>query len=86
MVEEKVQSDSSVLVEISVITPGGNGYHKDQVKNVQKTAKKNGLLQVKTNNGACIEGEWQEISEIIYACYEQVHEQSPQGYLKLAIR
>ena len=75
-----------VLVELSVIPLGGNGQISDQIDKVLNIVDKTGLFYERMNNRTCIEGEWNDISALIYACYERVQEQSPDGFLKVSIR
>jgi uncharacterized protein YqgV (UPF0045/DUF77 family) len=75
-----------VLVELSAIPVGGNGQISDQIANVRNIVEKTGLFYNPIYNGACIEGEWNEISSLIYVCYEQLQKQSPNGFLKVSIR
>jgi uncharacterized protein YqgV (UPF0045/DUF77 family) len=75
-----------VLVELSVVSIGSNGRAKDQVAEVLNIADKAGLFYVRTPNGSCIEGEWRDISPLIYACYERIQAQSPESFINISIR
>jgi uncharacterized protein YqgV (UPF0045/DUF77 family) len=75
-----------ILVEQSAISVGGNGQVSDQKADVLKVVENAGVFYSPTRDGACIEGEWNEISTLIYTCYERVQEQSSQGYLRVSIR
>ena len=86
MLNDQAIDTQKVLVELSVIPLGGNGRKEDQVAEVVNIAEKIGLFYERTHNGTCIEGEWSDISTLIYTCYERVQEQSPHGFLKVAVR
>ena len=86
MFNDQVIDTHKVLVELSVIPLGGNGKTGEQIEKVLKIVDKTGLFHERTPKGTCIEGEWNEISSLIYACYEQVQQQSPLGFLKVSIR
>ncbi|MEJ2711228.1 MAG: thiamine-binding protein [Anaerolineales bacterium] len=75
-----------VLVELSVVSLGGNGRVKDQVAEVLNIADKAGLFYVRTPNGSCIEGEWGDISRLIYECYARIQAQSPESFINISIR
>jgi uncharacterized protein YqgV (UPF0045/DUF77 family) len=86
MLKDKVVDTHKVLVEISVIPLGGNGQISDQVAHVLNIVDKTGLFHERTHTGTCIEGEWSDISSLLYACYERIQDQAPQGFLKVSIR
>jgi uncharacterized protein YqgV (UPF0045/DUF77 family) len=86
MLNDQVVNTRKVLVELAVIPLGGNGRTRDQIAKVQNIVDKTGLYYERTQNGTCIEGDWNVISPLIYACYEQVQEQAPEGFLKISIR
>jgi uncharacterized protein YqgV (UPF0045/DUF77 family) len=78
--------DRKVIVELSVVPMGGNGQVNGQIAKLLNIVDKTGLFYQRSQNVTCIEGEWNDISKVIYACYEQVQEESPQGFLKVSIR
>lgn len=86
MITSQVRDTHKVLVELSVISLNGNGHHSDQKPSAIDILEKTGLFYHQARNVICIEGEWDEISEVIHQCYDQVQEQSPQGYLQISIR
>ena len=86
MLNNQIVENSKVLVELSVIPLGGNGQNRNQVTDVQNIVKKTGLFYEQTQNGTCIEGQWSDICALLYSCYERVHDQSPQSFLKIDIR
>ena len=86
MLNDQLVDSRKVLVELSVIPMGGNGHVGDQIARFLNTVDKTGLFYERTCNGTCIEGDWDDISALIYECYEQVQEQSPSGFLKVSIR
>jgi uncharacterized protein YqgV (UPF0045/DUF77 family) len=86
MLSDQTVDARKVLVELSIIPLGGNGRIDDQISGVLDLVDNTGLFHQRTGNGTCVEGQWREISPLIYACYERVQEQFPQGYLKVSIR
>ena len=86
MLHNQVVDNRKVLVELSIIPLGSNGKTNDRVAEILNLVNKTGLVIEQLHNGTCIEGNWSDICPLIYACYEQVQEQSPQGYLKVSIR
>jgi uncharacterized protein YqgV (UPF0045/DUF77 family) len=86
MLNNQMVDTRKVLVELSVIPLGGNGQFRDQIAKVLNVVDRTGLYYERTHNGTCIEGEWNDVSALIYACYERVQEQFPQGFLEVSIR
>jgi uncharacterized protein YqgV (UPF0045/DUF77 family) len=86
MLSDQAVGSRKVLVELSVIPLSSNGQVSDQVAQVLAGVEKTGLSCERTNSGTCLEGEWRDISALIYECYEQIQEQSSQGFLKVSIR
>ncbi len=86
MINEQLMDTQKVLVELSVIPLSGNGQTNDRVDQVLNIVDETGLLHKRTHNGTCIEGDWNDISALIYTCYQRVQEQYPQGFLKVSIR
>ena len=75
-----------VLIELSVIPLGSNGQTSNQIAKVWEIFSNTDLLLERTLTGTCIEGEWNEISPLIFACYELIQDESPQGFLRVSIR
>ena len=86
MLNDQVVDTRKILVELSVIPLGGNGQISDQIDKVLNIVDKTGLFYQRMKTGTCVEGEWNDISALIYECYERVQEQSPEGFLKVSIR
>jgi uncharacterized protein YqgV (UPF0045/DUF77 family) len=86
MFTSQVRDTHKVLVELSVISLNGNGHHNGQKPFAIDILEKTGLFYQQARNVICIEGEWDEISEVIHQCYDRVQTQSPQGYLQVSIR
>lgn len=86
MLHDQVVDAQNVLVELTVIPLSANGRTNDQISEVMSLVDKTGLFHERTQNGACIEGQWSDISALIYSCYERVQEQNPQGFLTVSIR
>lgn len=86
MISNHALDTRQVLVELSVVSPNGNGHHHNQKPFAIDILEKTGLLYHQARSVICIEGEWDEISEVIHQCYERIQEQSPQGFLQVSIR
>lgn len=86
MLNNDESNNHMVLVEISVIPIGSNGQTPNEIIKVQDIVGKTGLSYTPIQNGACIQGRWDEVSALIFACYQQVQEQFPQGFVRVAIR
>jgi uncharacterized protein YqgV (UPF0045/DUF77 family) len=86
MLNDQAADTRKVLVELSVIPLSGNGQINDEINKVLNIVDKSELFHERTHNITCIEGEWNDVSALIYDCYERVQEQSPQGFLKVSIR
>ena len=86
MINDQLMDTQKVLVELSIIPLSGNGQTNDRVAQVLSIVDETGLFHERTHNGTCIEGEWNDISALIYTCYQRVQEQYPQGFLKVSIR
>lgn len=81
-----VKNNHKVLVELSVIPSNGKSASKDLMDYLWNDLENNGLLFIRNRNGASVEGEWKQISPLLYACYERVTMQFPTGFLKISIR
>jgi uncharacterized protein YqgV (UPF0045/DUF77 family) len=86
MLNDQALDARRVLVELSVVPLGSNGQIKDHVTEVVNIVDGAGLFHERTYSGTCIEGEWSDISPLLYECYQRVQDQSPQGFLKVSIR
>ena len=86
MSNNQVFESRKVLVELTVFPLGCNGQTIDQIAKVWDEVDKTDLFHERTFNGTCIEGEWNEISPVIYTCYQRVQDESPQGFLTVSIR
>lgn len=75
-----------VLVELSVVSLGGNGRVKEQIAEVLNMADKAGLFYVRTPHGTCVEGQWSDISPLIYECYSRIQAQSQESFINISIR
>ncbi len=75
-----------VLVELTLVPLSGNGQVRDGIAKVLNTVNKAGLFYQRTPNGSFIEGEWKDVSALIYTCYERMQEEFPQGFLEVSIR
>lgn len=84
-VNQTINNDK-VLVELSVIPLGVNGKAGDHITEVQNIIERTGVPNERTPHGTYFEGDWSDICTLLYACYENLHKQSPHSYLKVAIR
>jgi uncharacterized protein YqgV (UPF0045/DUF77 family) len=85
MISDQAGDTRKVLVELSLFPSGGNWRIQDDIPCALDLLEKPGLFYERAHNTISIEGEWDEISEIIHQCYDRVHAQSPQGFLKVSI-
>src|SRR3972149_6052241 len=85
MLDSAAVDTHNILVELSVIAPNGNGHSREDITHPLNILKKTGLFYEQSHNVICVEGEWDEISDIIRECYERVQMQSPQGFLRVSI-
>jgi uncharacterized protein YqgV (UPF0045/DUF77 family) len=74
------------LVELSVIPMGGNGHSHDQISEMLDIFESSRLFYDYSRNRASIEGQWADVSPLIYACYERIHERFHHSYLTVSIR
>ena len=86
MLDDQQVVKDKILVELSVIPLGVNGRAVDQIVDVQNIIEKTGVPNERTSSGTYFEGDWSDICALLYACYENVHKQSPHSYLRVAIR
>lgn len=86
MLNDKVMTNRKVLVELTLVPMSGNGQVKDRIARVLNTVDKSGLFYQRTYNGSFIEGEWKDVSALIYTCYERMQEEFPEGFLEVSIR
>ncbi|MEW6212859.1 MAG: MTH1187 family thiamine-binding protein [Acidobacteriota bacterium] len=65
-----------MLVELSV-TPLGRGTHISQfLAPILKVIDDSGLCYVLTPSGTCIEGDWDEVMEVVKQCHQQARKLS----------
>jgi uncharacterized protein YqgV (UPF0045/DUF77 family) len=76
----------NVLVEMTFIPLGSNGQASEQIAEVLNLVDNSGLFYEHAHNITCIEGQWSEISSLIYTCYEYIREHFPEGFLRISIR
>ena len=66
-----------MLAELSIIPLGGDTHMSDELAEVLKLVDAYGLPYQLTPSGTCIEGEWNEVMELIRQCHSRVREKSP---------
>jgi uncharacterized protein (TIGR00106 family) len=66
-----------MLAELSVIPLGGDTHMSDELAEVLKLVDAYGLPYQLTPSGTCVEGEWNEVMELIRQCHSRVREKSP---------
>jgi uncharacterized protein YqgV (UPF0045/DUF77 family) len=86
MLNDQGTDASKVLVELTVIPMSNNGHVREGIARVLNTLDRTGLFYQRTHNGSFIEGEWKDVSTLIFSCYERMHEEFPQGFLEVSIR
>jgi uncharacterized protein (TIGR00106 family) len=63
--------ENSMLAEVS-ITPLGHGNHLSKdLGEILRTIDDSGLSYCLTPSGTCIEGNWDEVMELVKRCHEQ---------------
>lgn len=65
-----------MLVQFSIIPLGGNPSMSDEVAEALRIVHRSGLPYQLTPLGTCVEGEWEEVSELIRQCHEQTRRTS----------
>ena len=86
MFTNQASDTRKVLVELNLIQLNGNDHHNDRRPFALDILERAGLFYEQVRNTICIEGEWDEISEVIHQCYDRLQAQSPQGFLQVSIR
>jgi len=86
MFENLIVDTHKVLVEMTVVPLGSNGQVSDQIAEILSLVDKSGLFYEYSHGITSIEGEWSEISSLIYACYESIQDRFPEGFLRISIR
>jgi len=66
-----------MLVEMAVITLGGDTHLSDEIAEVLKVVDASGLPYELTAAGTCIEGDWDEVIPLVRRCHERARELSP---------
>jgi len=65
-----------MLVELSIVPLGTAGHWSDHLAEALKVIDGSGLPYLLTPTGTCIEGEWDEVIEVVRRCHEQVRRSS----------
>jgi uncharacterized protein (TIGR00106 family) len=65
-----------MLAELSILPLGGDSHISDELAEVLKLVDGFGLPYQLTASGTCIEGEWNEVMELIHLCHNRVRAKS----------
>lgn len=65
-----------MLVELSILPLVGDGHVSDELAEVLKLIDSYGLPYQLTPSATCIEGEWNEVMELVRQCHERVRSSS----------
>lgn len=72
-----MHGENVVLIELSVI-PLGTGTHlSDEIAEILRLVADSGLPYQLTPAGTCIEGEWDEVMQLVRRCHARAREHSP---------
>jgi uncharacterized protein (TIGR00106 family) len=66
-----------MLIQLTVVPLGGDIHLSDEIAEVLKMVDDSGLPYQLTPSGTCIEGEWDEVMELVRHCHERVRRDSP---------
>src|SRR3954465_12397340 len=66
-----------MLVELSIVPLGCDVQWSDQLAEALKLVDASGLPFVLTPSGTCIEGQWDEVMNLVRQCHERVRQSSP---------
>ncbi len=61
-----------MLVELSIIPLGGDTHISDEIAEALKIVDASGLPYQLTASGTCIEGQWNEVMNVVRLCHERV--------------
>jgi len=65
-----------MLVELSILPLVGDGHLSDELAEVLKLIDSYGLPYQLTPTATCIEGEWNEVMELVRQCHDRVRSRS----------
>lgn len=74
-----------MLVELSIIPLGGGAHLSDEIATALELVDESGLRYQLTPSGTCIEGEWEEVMDLVRRCHERVRESSPHVFTTVRI-
>ncbi len=66
-----------MLVQLNTIPLGGDTHLSDEIAEVLRVIDRAGLPYQLTPTGTCIEGEWDEVMELVRQCHELLRRTSP---------
>lgn len=74
-----------MLVELRIVPLGPDVAWSDQLAEALKLVDASGLPYLLAPSGTCIEGEWDEVMELVRRCHERVRQTSPHVLTSLSI-
>jgi uncharacterized protein (TIGR00106 family) len=66
-----------MLAELTILPLVGDGHTSDELAEVLKLVDSYGLPYQLTPTSTCIEGEWNEVMELVRQCHQRVRAKSP---------
>jgi uncharacterized protein (TIGR00106 family) len=77
--------EKAMLVELSII-PLGRGTHLSQdLAPILKIIDDSGIRYALTPSGTCLEGDWDEVMDVVRRCHDQARKLSPHVMTTLRI-
>lgn len=71
----------SVLAELTIFPTGKGGSLSEYVSRVVKLIKDSGLAYELGPMGTCVEGEWDEVMELVGRCYRELEPDCDRVYI-----
>uniref|UniRef100_A0A7C4ABJ7 MTH1187 family thiamine-binding protein n=1 Tax=Fundidesulfovibrio putealis TaxID=270496 RepID=A0A7C4ABJ7_9BACT len=75
----------SVIAELSIFPIGAGGSLSPYVARAVKVIEESGLPYELGPMGTCIEGEWQEVMDVVGRCFEALRADQDRVYLTLKV-
>lgn len=66
-----------MLFDLSIIPIGKNVHLSSEIAEALKIVSESGLPYILTPTGTCIEGEWDDVLNVIRNCHDRVRQLSP---------
>jgi uncharacterized protein (TIGR00106 family) len=79
------KGEEIMLAELSIVPLGGNTHLSAEIAAVLELVDDSGLRYQLTPCGTCIEGEWDEVMDLVRRCHERARERSPHVFTTIRI-